>query len=210
MVGRERAGRDPVVDLLLAEYTSLRQESLEALEHRLTIITFSFGSLALIAFLSRGVPDAVAGWIALLVVPLIAKAALLLWLGEYERSHRAGLWIAHLEAKLNAHVGEDAMGWETALSRKGERGKDSHMSYPYVATIFIILVSGHVGILAGLLQLRADLENPWVALGCAVTLLMEIGFIILFLRMWKSARVGNRPSLVVTGQHEALSRQKRR
>src|SRR5689334_12686725 len=76
------------IDAMLAEYASLRTESLTSITNRITVANFAFGAVAVIvaALLTDTTPDITKGAIAFLFVPQIAKAGLLIWLGEYERS----------------------------------------------------------------------------------------------------------------------------
>src|SRR5512143_3104758 len=138
---------------MLAEYTWLRQECLQAIGYRITVMNFTFGALSVVlaGLLSGNLPPLVAGSIALLFVPQMAKAGLLIWLGEYHRSQRAGRWIAALEARINQLTNSSAMGWETALATRG-----THMAYPYIATVIFTLGSGITGNFLGLYFIAFD------------------------------------------------------
>ena len=136
---------------MLAEYGTLRQESLEAVGHRMTVMSFTFAAVGVIigGLLTRKVSDAVAGLIAVLFVPQVSKAALLIWLGEYERSQRAGKWLAELEQRVNRALGADALAWETtllaarrttAMEAAGSSRTPVHMGYPYVSVVALVVV----------------------------------------------------------------------
>ena len=77
-----------LVEAMLAEYRSVRQESLEAVGHRMTVMSFTFAAVGVVigGLLARRVSDVLAGLIAILFVPQVSKAALLIWLGEYDRT----------------------------------------------------------------------------------------------------------------------------
>ena len=82
--GESRTNNSSLVEAMLAEYGTLRQESLEAVGHRMTVMSFTFAAVGVIigGLLTRKVSDAVAGLIAVLFVPQVSKAALLIWLGK--------------------------------------------------------------------------------------------------------------------------------
>ncbi|MGZ4309640.1 MAG: hypothetical protein ACXVRG_09945, partial [Gaiellaceae bacterium] len=77
--------RDRAVEAMLAEYTSLRGEATAAVGHRFTVVGVTFAMLGVVisALLQRRIADTVAGLIALLFVPTVTKAALIVWLGEH-------------------------------------------------------------------------------------------------------------------------------
>jgi hypothetical protein len=98
--------RELQLQAALAEYSSLRQESMTAITNRITIANFTFGALAVIlaGLLAQSRPGPVIGWVAILFVPQVSKTGLLIWLGEYDRSQRAGKWIADLEVWIDQEV----------------------------------------------------------------------------------------------------------
>ena len=190
-VGGERS--DPL-QAMLAEYAALREESLQAIQHRIMVMNFTFGALSVViaGLVGRRVPDLMSGLIALLFVPQMAKAGLLIWLGEYNRSQRAGRWLTRLEAKINDLLeSPDAMGWESALASRG-----THMAYPYVATTVIVLGTGYAGSILGayflLVQFRTTFPHlsSWpVALTIALYILaVEALFLRFFRKKWSEVR----------------------
>src|SRR5215470_16749881 len=117
---------------LLAEYNSLRGESLTSISNRIIIANFTFGALALIlaALVTRAKPNAIVGIVSLFFVPQVAKTGLLIWLGEYDRSQRVGHWLAGVEERINRVLDREVMSWEGSLQHRG-----THMGYPYLATV---------------------------------------------------------------------------
>jgi beta-phosphoglucomutase-like phosphatase (HAD superfamily) len=186
------------LDALLAEYASLRQESMNAIANRITIMNFTFGALAIVlaGLLATRVPTLLAGITALLFVPQVAKAALLIWLGEYNRSQRAGRRIQDLESWINVVVGAEALGWETELANK--RTGRGHMSYPYWATVSLVIGAGYAGTMIGfylLVAAAADrLDALWIAMIvlaiAAYALILETSFLIYFMTEWRAAVSG--------------------
>lgn len=135
---------------LLEEYSSLRRESLSAIGYRVQILAFTFASLAVVVagLLTRNLPDVLTGIISLIVVPQIAKASVLMWLGEYHRSVRAGRYLRKVEEKINQIVGSNTLGWETTLATGTDR-----MSYPYVSVVSLLLGIGYVASVFGIFLL---------------------------------------------------------
>ncbi len=143
---------DPrLLDVLLEEYRTLRQESLDAMGHRLTVVNFTFAALSvmLAAMLaSESLSPELLAIFGIVVVPQGAKAGLFIWLGEYQRSQHAGRHIQQLEQRINALVEAnegEGLSWEAALV-----ARSTHMSRPYVATIVFTVGSGWAGVLLGL------------------------------------------------------------
>jgi hypothetical protein len=192
------------VDAMLAEYQTLRQESLESISHRMTIVNFTFAILGVVigGLLTRTVSDLLAGLIAVLFVPQIAKAALLMWLGEYERSRRAGKWLCELEERINDGVGAKAVGWESRLWKGSSATGDdtaAHMDYPYVAVIVLLLGAGYTAIALGTYLLFVHLERTWgvggaVAISTAIAVasaVFELLFFWYFRAKWATCRSRN-------------------
>jgi hypothetical protein len=179
----------------LAEYESLRQESMAAITNRVTVANFTFGALALIiaGLLAQQNPGPLAGVVAVVFVPQLSKTGLLIWLGEYDRSQRAGRWIRDLELRVNALVENQSMSWESALMSKG-----THMSYPYASTVLLLLGAGWASAVLGLGIIYASLAAHgidrlgWAALGCvgfvALVIAGEVWFALFFRRKWREIR----------------------
>ncbi|MFJ9040197.1 hypothetical protein ACIRF8_26910 [Streptomyces sp. NPDC102406] len=181
------------VQALLTEYNSLRQESLQAISNRIQIMNFAFTSLAVImaAILSTSVSPLLIVPICLVFIPVSAKASLLIWLGEYHRSQRAGRGVAGIETRINEHLSEPGLlSWESGLI-----STRTHMSYPYAATAAYMLSAGvlaHVvGIyfLAGIVDGHGRTPTLVVVVAAAVyALAQEAVFFRFFLRRWRAIR----------------------
>jgi hypothetical protein len=184
---------------MLAEYASLREESLQSISHLILVMNFTFGALSIIVagLLTSRASSILSGIIALFFVPQLAKAGLLIWLGEYNRAQRAGRWIRTLETRINDHLGaQSTMGWETALAGKGE-GKSTHMAYPYVAVVLLVLGAGYTSSFLGVYfligQLVKVVEGGVVLVGSVILLLAyvlaaETFYFRFFLRKWREVR----------------------
>lgn len=190
------AGGDPslAVTAMLAEYNSLRQESLSSIGNRVTIANFSFGAVSLIlaALISQGTASLLTGVLALALVPQIAKVGLMIWLGEYNRSQRAGKWISELERRINAAVGVDhAVSWESALL-----GNSIHMSYPYLSVVMLLVGVGWASIAYGatvLIELldRSGYSAAGLGIAAAVAIAVvavEVWYLRLFMNKWRKIK----------------------
>lgn len=199
---------DHRVQAMLTEYDLLRQESLAAIGHRLSILSFSFAALAVLTagLLQRKVDDALAGVVALAFVPQFAKASLLVWLGEHARSQRAGRYLVGLERRVNAEVGGQALSWETSLAAPAPAGgsPDSrrlHMKYPYVAVVVLLLGVGWAAEGLGLYLLAEGLTEHWpdrwaVVVTClvgAAAVAAEVWFLRFFAGHWRAATRADDP-----------------
>jgi biotin transporter BioY len=190
--------RDLQVQAALAEYESLRQESMASISNRVTVVNFTFGALAVIiaALLAQPEPGLLSGVIAVLFVPQLAKTGLLIWLGEYDRSQRAGRWIRDLEIRINTLVDNRSMSWESALLSKG-----THMSYPYASTVLLLLGAGWASLVVGVAIVYANLSTGdpgwlgWAAVaGVVVIVVAEVLFALFFRRKWREVRTHYSPS----------------
>jgi hypothetical protein len=186
---------------MLLEYSTLRDESLASIGHRLTVVSFVFGALAIVfsALLTRRIPDLVAASISILFIPQISKVALLIWLGEYNRSQRAGRWLIQLENRINTHVGSNAVGWESHLADSVTNDGQFHMSYPYAATVALLLCIGLASDMFGVFlvgsYLRQEHFDDWAVTGIlallgAIVIVVEILFIRWFRIKWTAAQRG--------------------
>lgn len=181
---------------MLAEYASLREECLQAIGYRIAVMNFTFGALAIVlaALLTSDMPPFAIGFISVVFIPIAAKAGLLIWFGEYNRSQRAGRWIGGLEKRINERVGvEGCVGWETSL---GSGAGSRHMGHPYIATVLFMLVTGYAGSLLGLYYLAVGFSSILSAPATVAVILViacviaaiEVSFLRFFRREWQTAR----------------------
>ncbi len=175
--------REPLLDVLMEEYRTLRQESLDTLGHRLTVVSFTFAALSVVVagmLTATELPAWIVGAVGVVFVPQAAKAGLFIWLGEYQRSQRAGRHLAELERRVNALLdvdGSAGLCWESALTSRGR-----HMSTPYIATIAFTLGAGWAGVALGLTFLWRSLGSAWPAPWPAVVL----GVVAILLTTWEA------------------------
>jgi hypothetical protein len=94
------------VEVLLKEYETLRQESLDSNNNRSQIVSFGLGTIGLLAASVLASERASASLPLLLMVfsgaiPIISILVLYSWLGEVERMMRAGRFMSELERRIN-------------------------------------------------------------------------------------------------------------
>ncbi|MGW3120376.1 hypothetical protein ACWDBW_25065 [Streptomyces sp. NPDC001107] len=188
------AAASAALTALLAEYNSLRSESLQAISNRIQIMNFAFTSLAVVtaAMLTSDLSRGILIPACLIFVPGAAKASLLIWLGEYHRSQRAGQGVAAVERQINGALGQgELLGWESRLVSSG-----THMGYPYIATAVFILSTGVLAESLGAYFLTEALDPHPALLGdlaiAGAVLLYAVAsetlFLRFFLRRWRAIR----------------------
>src|ERR1700752_4289026 len=99
------------LEIRLEEYKTLRQEVLTAINNRISILSFGVASISLILYAGitnyrPAKPEDAAsntlfvGLVLFLAIPVVAVFVLRIWLGEYERSQRAGTFLVTIERKV--------------------------------------------------------------------------------------------------------------
>lgn len=170
------------VSVALEEYRSLRAEIIASLSMQQTVLSFStlaLGGLALAGFreVGKSGDDALALVIFLLALPLVSYVSLLIWLGEYARTTRAGLFLSGLEQRINTWVGDDALTWEQFL-RTPLRGRYPQYAWNVYA-MFLFYAAVPVGAL-GVAARVGDFGEAWLRLvyagETALWLLIVCGF----------------------------------
>lgn len=135
---------------MLKEYETLRQESLNTINNRNTILSFGLATIGAIfvgsiVTYSTGTYLLISGLLLIIVIPVISIFVLFIWLGEYERMQRAGRFLVELERKINKEASKELLTWETRL-----RKNKSHMKYPYNATVVSLIGISVISLILGL------------------------------------------------------------
>ncbi|MFD0483247.1 hypothetical protein ACFQ46_11635 [Kineococcus sp. GCM10028916] len=183
---------------MISEWNSIRAESIGAIANRMAIANFSFGALALMVagLINKDHPSLVVGWVGILFIPTIAKCCVLMWLGEYQRSQRAGRGLVKAEVKINSELRQSAaVTWESEL-----HSPNTHMGYPYVATIGALLATGWAAWIVGVQYNSHWLRGvlPWwqgdglVWSIVAALVSIEAIFIVSIKKKWNTIRLGYR------------------
>ncbi len=131
------------VEVMLKEYETLRQESLNTMSNRNTILSFGLASIgaiftgSILAY-TRGAYPLMSSLALIVLIPFVSSFILVIWLGEYERIQRVGRFLVEVEHKVNAQFSGKLLSWETYL-----REHRAHMRYPYNATVALLVgISG--------------------------------------------------------------------
>lgn len=184
-----------ILSAMLTEYNSVRKESVSTINNRLLFSSCAFTafSILLAGLSTRQSPDLLSGIIAMVFVPLLTKLCLLMWLGEYNRSQRAGRGMVKMEQKINDLLQHpSAVSWETDL-----QDTQAHMGYPYVSTILLMMLTGWVSFVLGmrlayddfLLGSRRGIDFFWPMVAMAIG---DVSFWILLRQKWRRIRLGYR------------------
>ena len=158
---------------LLAQYESLRTESMNTVNNRTqilmlglaAIITMAAGALALAGGARTSLLHLAAFCYG---IPLVCSFVLLVWLSEAVRSHRAGYFLASsVEARINALLGRLVMNWETSLwvglMPRDEKWGPSMMALALVG--LIALFAPLVGVILAGWSIRwngGPLQHVWI------------------------------------------------
>jgi hypothetical protein len=185
---------------VLAEYQTLRAESLQAQRAQQTVLQYGLTGVALLIGLTLQLESELLAILVLLyMVPLLSIVIVTVWFTEIFRSLRAGDFIAGLEEKVNRVMGSDepALEWESWLRAKKETRMfvRDHMSFVSLSTLNIAGLA-----LAGYLAYTADYyrDHPvWVVVFGAVHLALVASGVLLYGRFNRRVR---RPLREPTGQ----------
>jgi hypothetical protein len=180
------------IEILLAEYNSLRTESIEAVKNKFQVLTFGFGGLSVFvgSALAARISIGASVLILLVIVPTLSKAITIVWLGEHRRMVRAGGGVAALEVTINRIAGENLLGWE-----KWVRSESRAMSLAYRTTLGIFQFASVASITVGGLVLWRYLEERHssatafviLVLALLAVAILEVLLHVIIDRRWKAA-----------------------
>lgn len=183
-----------VISVMLAEYNTLRTESLNAINNSPVILAFSFasGAIILAGLITRTEKDTWVGVVTMVSIPILVKCCLLIWFAEYERCERAGNGIRRVESRINAYIEfKGALDWESRLLKDYDE-----LSYSTIGAFTPVLGTGWVAYALGLRLLRPDLVRRFPSNGALVPIIlisiaiivMEASCLLWFYRKWISVR----------------------
>lgn len=169
------------LDVVLDEYRSLRQESLQAIDrqHRVLALGTATSGVLLGVGVRAASGSLVAAILLNVLMPLLGAFVVLLWLGEFERMVRAGAHIAQLESRVASRFPAEPppLTWETALREGDDDRRRIRRLYPTIFAV-IVFVLGATGAVAGLVGLVE--AKHWLAAGVAV-----LGDLAVVLYIWR-------------------------
>ena len=188
----QKAGEELVAKALLAEYTSLRDESLATITNRIRIITLSFLAYSLIIggiFSAKTVPELLKILFLSILLPQLSKASLLMWFGEYQRMIRAADRLIEIEREVNKLLRKPVMTWETGLP------SGRPISRPYYAGILMVSAPSLIAyVLAAYILFKvrvfSDSHLGMVVFGLIIFLacIWEVVFYAYFISEWWKIR----------------------
>ena len=156
------------IEILFKEYDTLRSEILGSMTIRNTLLSFGLTGVGAIATASIGLhalSPVASGTVLGGVIPALCAAVLSMWLGEYQRTQRAGRFLVDLEKRINVLASADLLSWETHL-RKDKK----HMNYPYNSTVLLLTGIGGVSMVIGIVMIDIDRATMAFAALAAVVL----------------------------------------
>ena len=176
----EEGGHMDSVDILLEEYKTLRQESLTAMNNRNRVLSFGLAAIGAIVTGGIYVYDSVdhlsiSCLVFIIVIPAITSFILLMWLGEYERMQRAGKFLVELEGRINKEARETLLTWETKL-----REDQSHMKYPYHATVLLLIGISGISLVCGLVVAELSMVLKFLAAIAGAHVHVGLGLFVKF------------------------------
>jgi hypothetical protein len=135
------------VPVMLEEYKTLRDESLQAINNQLSVLKMGTGAIGLLLAAGFSLPEnegKLAALIFITFLPLVSYLSLIIWIGEFERMIRVSRFIASIEKKISdALGGENILSWESRLWIKNVNSKTPQMTVNYLSIIGLFyLISG--------------------------------------------------------------------
>jgi hypothetical protein len=175
-------------DVLLEEYKSVRQESLEAAGRvqSVTQYLFAAGGVAITVGLVAADKDETAGAAVLMaLIPLVVVLGIAMMTLEIQRVLGARRHLQKLETRINALLDppEEGLSWEAARLTPEMRPLNP---FPIV---FVVALAGIVVIGPGIggLVLRDDLTT-WYFIGAAADLILAVVVTVVALRTYPRLR----------------------
>jgi hypothetical protein len=166
----------------LAEYQSLRTESLQAQHAQQTILQFGITGVAVLVGLSLQLEnEGLAILLLLLMVPLVSIFIVSVWFTEIFRSLRAGNFLAEREEKINKEIGNTvpALEWETWLRVPAPERRMFNRTRMSFGVLCTLNVAGFI--LAGYLARTGDFTLPLamvIALGLVSLALLTVSIVV--------------------------------
>lgn len=160
MAARER-DNSLQMTALLAQYQSLRDESLNTSNNRITLFIAGIAAVITSGTAAVSLQESVGKLTVKLAfsgaIPVFSSIVLLVWLGEAVRSHRVGYYLAaEIEPKINALAGQRTMSWEMDLW-SGRLSRDE----AFGPSNIILLIFGLISATSPFVGLAITGEGSW-------------------------------------------------
>lgn len=139
------------IEVLFKEYEAVRQEILNGLSGRNTMLSIGLAAIGGIVTAAVAFGEQYAGatnLVLVLVVPPLSCCILLLWFGEYRRVQNAGIFLYQLESRING-LAKSRNGWltfETETRHRRQRKKGPFLD----PTVTLFAIIGFASLIFGL------------------------------------------------------------
>ncbi len=145
-----------VINALLEEYKTLRDESLQAINNQLSVLKMGTGAIGLLIAAGFSLWESeikLAVLIFITFLPLVSYLSLIIWIGEFERMIRVSRFLAGLEKRISNAVGKDnLLSWESRLWTKNDKSKTPQMTINYLSIISMFYLVSGVSIYIGFIK----------------------------------------------------------
>ena len=183
---------DPMVEVALEEYKTLRQEILNSITTQHAVPSLGALALGLLAGAAARVDSSLLAVVAIagLGAPLLCLVVLGIWLNEVTRMLRAGLFLIGVEERLNDRLRRiDEKGWALPQTPLTWESRAHEQDKPDVERTHLTLLSALFGTVAATFAAYAmqalfssDLHQVWKAVAAtAETALLSNGLRIILL-----------------------------
>jgi hypothetical protein len=157
----EDIGKREVLNTLMEEYKTLREESLTGMKNQLSVFNIALLLIGLLAAAGANF------WGKAMVIPILlglfgpvaAGCLAIAWLGEVARMMRAGDHLAGLEDSINELIGKKVLTWENNLRAKTNNRHTPQMFFGYLATLSLFYGSGLAALVITLIWVCKELAE---------------------------------------------------
>jgi drug/metabolite transporter (DMT)-like permease len=175
------------IKVKLKEYETLRQESLDIIKNRITIMSLGLTAIgALFAgslYVYDGDSPSITIYILVFVIFPLSWLILLILLGEYQRLKRIGKFLVRVEKYINKKLSSTVLDWETHLEKQ-----QLHIRYPYVASLVVFLGLGTISLCLGVFLLNNSLISK-ISLTIMILIIQIITSLYIIKRILKTYSV---------------------
>jgi hypothetical protein len=174
--------------LLLEEYKTLREESLQALRQQQQTLQVGFAAMGVVAGLGIKLESdqTLSAIVLMAFVPLLAAFIVVMWLGELQQMSRAGAQVSRIEQRWRDEYGEWTATWETLLASKSPTVR--RLFGTHHAVFATIVLGGALAAAAGAELLGRHQHWVGMAVGAAADLAMFAALTVAYWRVQSRLR----------------------
>jgi len=171
------------LSLVMEEYKSVRQESLDAGNNAQYILRFGIATIGVVisAGLNLWEKSPIPDFVFLVFNPILCYLILTMWIGEFARRIRAGHFIIQeIEKKVNSKFPNlpPAITFETWLRTPDERGRPRLFKWNRYATIALFLVTAICSVVVGNYKIfgRVSPFDVWIINALEIAIFLAVLF----------------------------------